>query len=108
MRLPITYYYSINGQPKRVNVVGYASKLPSVSNIKVVNAVISCVCLHICEVTIFKINQAIHVNTISNNLLCAIQLRMNEFKVFECPKYFTENPGESDHVMVVTEIDNME
>ena len=63
----ITHYHETNVQPICVIVVGYDPSLPSVRNINVVNAAIAYDCPHTGEVIIFKINQAIRVNTVSNN-----------------------------------------
>ena len=63
---------------------------------------------HYGEVIILKINQAIHIDDMCNSLLCNMQLRMNEVKVFECPKFLTENPRELDHAIFITPVDELD
>ena len=58
----------------------------------IVNAAIAYDCHHTCEVLIVKINQAAQIKSTTNNLLCVMQLRMNDVKVFNCPKFLTESP----------------
>ena len=57
---------------------------------------------------IFKLNQAIHIDSMNNNLLCPMQLRMNDVKVFDCPKRLIENPNEYDHTIIIPGVDNEE
>ena len=104
----ITHYHGANGQSKYVNVVAYDPTLGSVPDMRVVNAAVAYDCPETGEVIIFKINQAIHINTMENSLLCNMQLRMNEVNVFECPKYLTDNPSELDHVQVNTPLEGNE
>ena len=63
---------------------------------------------HSGEVIILKINQAIHIDTMCDNLLCNMQLRMDEVKLFECPKYLTDNPSELDHTIFITPVDEVD
>ena len=72
----ITHYHGANGQSKYVNVVVYDPTLGSVPDMRVVNAAVAYDCPETGEVIIFQINQAIHINTMENSLLCNMQLRI--------------------------------
>ena len=68
---------------------------------KLVGTVIAYDCLKTGEVIIIIINQAIHINIMSNNLLCPMQNRMNDIKVFHCSKFLIENPKKYDHTLTL-------
>ena len=46
-------------------------------------------------------NQAIHMPQIPHNLLCPMQMRLNEVEVDEKPKFLTNNPTEKSHAVVL-------
>ena len=75
----------IHEYERYVTVTGYDPKQGSVKDLKVVGAVIAYDCPHMGEVIIIRINQAIHIKSMYNNLLCPMQIRMNDIKVFDCP-----------------------
>ena len=74
----ITHSHEVFGTAKFINVVAYDPTLGSVSNKSIVNAAVAYDCPHSGEVIILKINQAIHIDTMCNNLLNNMQFRMNE------------------------------
>jgi len=84
-----------------VTVTGYDPTQGSVKDLKVVGAVIAYDCPQTGEVIIIRINQAIHIKSMSNNLLCPMQIRMNDIKVFDCPKFLIENPKDIDHTLTL-------
>ena len=84
-----------------VTVTGYDPQLGCVKDLKVVAASIAYDCHKTGEVIIIRINQAIYIKSMSNNLLCPMQLRMNDIKVFDCPKFLIENPKEHDHTVIL-------
>ena len=86
---------------RNVNVHAYDPSLGSQQNMSIVNAAIAYDCPHTGKVLIFKINQAIHIESMANNLLCVMQLRMNDVKVFDCPKFLTESPTVLSHSLVI-------
>ena len=57
------------------------------------------------EVIILMIHQAILVPQIRHNLLCPMQLRINDVEVDEKPKFLHSMPTENSHAMVITEDD---
>ena len=103
----ITHVHEINGMPKRVKVHAYDPSLGCVQDINVVNAAVAYDCPHSGEVLILKINQAIHIPSMSNNLLCVMQLRLNDVNVFERPKFLTEIPNCTDHSIVVSSTEDI-
>ena len=68
-----------------VTVTGYDPKQGCVKDLKVVAAVLAYDCPKTGEVIILRINQAIYIKSMSNNLLCPMQLRANDIKLFDCP-----------------------
>ena len=90
---------------RNVNVHAYDPSLGSQQNMRIVNAAIAYDCPHTGEVLIFKINQAIQIKSMNNNLLCVMQLRMNDVKVFDCPKFLTDNPDALSHSIVIPSLE---
>ena len=86
---------------RNVNVHAYDPSMGSKQNMSIVNAAVAYDCPHTGEVLIFKINQAIQIKTMSNNLLCIMQLRMNDVKVFDCPKFLTDSPDALTHSIII-------
>ena len=37
----------------------------------------------------------------SNNLLCVMQLKMNNVKILDCPKFLSENPDAQTHSIYI-------
>lgn len=91
---------------RKVNVSPYDPALGSVNDLDVVNAAVAYDCPATGDVIIFNINQAIHINTMSNTLLCVMQVRMNYINVFECPKFLIDNPTFTNHTLVIPPSDN--
>ena len=90
---------------RRVNVHAYDPSLGSQQDMSIVNAAVAYDCPHTGEVLIFKINQAIQIESMSHNLLCIMQLRMNDVKVFDCPKFLTDNPVAHTHSIFIPPIE---
>ena len=76
----------------KVNVSAYDPSLGSAKDKNVVDVAVAYDCPHTGEVLILKINQAIHINFMEHNLLCVMQCRLNDVKIFDCPKFLTDNP----------------
>ena len=49
------------------------------------------------KTTILVVHQAIHIPTMGSNLLCPMQVWMNDVRVDETPKVLTENPTDITH-----------
>ena len=58
------------------------------------------------ETVILRIHQAVHIPTMQNNLLCPMQLRVNDVEVNDCPKFLHPNPTETTHSIVIHEKDD--
>ena len=54
---------------------------------------------------ILVVNQAIHIKTLQHNLLCPMQLRMNDVEVDECPKFLTRHPTDKSHALTISQHD---
>ena len=53
------------------------------------------------EVHILEVHQAIEIPHLHHNLLCPMQLRVNDVEVNERPKFLTRYPTDSSHVIIV-------
>ncbi len=69
---------------------------------QIVNAVLAYDCPLTGEVLIFNVNQAIHINSMESNLLCVMQLRTNDVKVFDCPKFLTDSPNAATRSIIIS------
>jgi hypothetical protein len=58
------------------------------------------------EVVILVVHNAILIDEMDNNLLCPMQLRMNDVKVDECPRYLADNPDDNSHSIRFPNDDN--
>ena len=63
---------------KRVNVLGYDPKLGSMKNMNIVLAALAYDDPTSGEPVILRVHQAVHIPSMSNNLLCPMQLRLND------------------------------
>ena len=55
---------------------------------------------------ILVIHQAIHIPTLDNNLLCPMQLRLNDVIVNETPKFLCKNPSDHSHALIISKEEN--
>jgi hypothetical protein len=53
------------------------------------------------ETVILWVHQAVHIPTMSNNLLCPMQMRLNDVIVDDCPKFLHHNPTDTTHTLTV-------
>ena len=75
---------------KSVNIVGYEkSKGTLASNMKTVSGVLAYDSSRTGRTVIIVIHQAIHVPTIDCNMICPMQVRMNDVKLDDKPKFLT-------------------
>ena len=87
---------------RTVTVSGYDPAQGTIKDMQIVSAQIAYDCPKTGEVIIVNINQAVHVPTMANNLLCPMQLRLNDVKINECPKFLMDEPSDIDHAIEVT------
>ena len=53
------------------------------------------------ETVILRIHQAVHIPTMTNNLLCPMQMRLNDVVVNDCPKFVHDNPTDQMHAIIL-------
>ena len=84
---------------RRVSVTGYDHSRPK--TYKIVDAVVGHEDPETGEEYMLVINQAIYIPGLKHNLLCPMQLRMNDVSVNETPKFCLSDPTETDHAILV-------
>jgi hypothetical protein len=57
------------------------------------------------QVIIIILHQAIHVPHLEVNLLCPMQMRVNDVKVSEIPKHLADNPTDKTHALTIEDDD---
>eukprot|EP00978_Attheya_sp_CCMP212_P004009 scaffold8551_cov59-Attheya_sp.AAC.4 len=82
-----------------VNVSGFDTSLGSVNDKPVVSTALAYDDPLTGEVLIFIVHQAIHIPTMDHNLLCPMQLRMNDVRIDECPQFLHPNPTDTTHAI---------
>ena len=80
----------------------------TVENLKTVSAALAHDDPKTGDAIILVIHQAIHIPSLKNNLLCPMQLRMNDVQVSETPKFLADNPEDSTHALVIPDPDSDE
>ena len=53
------------------------------------------------ETVILRVHQAVHIPTLTNNLLCPMQMRLNDVVINDCPKFVHDNPTDTTHTIMV-------
>ena len=91
---------------KTVSVTGYDPKMGTTRGIQVVSAALAYDDPHSGETVILRVHQAVHIPTMLNNLLCPMQMRLNDVVVEDCPKFLHPNPTETTHSIAVREEDD--
>jgi hypothetical protein len=54
------------------------------------------------------VHQAIYIPTMDQNLLCPMQMRLNDVKVSAVPKFLTTRPSDQTHALTFNEMDTQE
>jgi hypothetical protein len=88
---------------KKVNVTGFDPTLGKTLNLDLVSAALAYDCPTTGAATILMIHQAVHVPTMENDLLCPMQMRMNDVEVHECPKFMEAAPSDTSHSLGITQ-----
>jgi hypothetical protein len=88
---------------KKVNVTGFDPTQGKMKDLDLVSAALAYDCPISGEAIILMIHQAVHVPTMENDLLCPMQMRMNDVEVHECPKFMEEAPSDTSHTLCVTQ-----
>ena len=97
----VTHYYD-----KTVNVLGYDPKLGSMKNMAIVSAALAYDDPTSGEMVILCVHQAVHIPSMSNNLLCPMQMQLNDVQVNDCPKFLHPHPTNTTHSIVLKEGDD--
>ena len=85
---------------RSVDIVGYdKSKWTFGSNIKTVSGALAYDNPTSGTTVIIVVDQAIHVPTMDCNLICPMQVRMNDVKLDDKPKFLTEDPTDESHAI---------
>ena len=85
---------------KSVNIVGYdKSKGTLASNMKTVSGALAYDNPTSGKTVIIVAHEAIHVPTMECNLICPMQVRMNDVKLDDKPKFLAEDPTNESHAM---------
>jgi len=84
---------------KKVNVTGFDPAQGKVKDLDLVSAALAYDCPTTGEVTVLMVHQAVHVPTMENDLLCPMQMRLNDITLNECPKFMENNPNDRSHTL---------
>lgn len=85
---------------------GYDPSGPVNSNLRTISAALAYDDAVTGETIILVVNQAIYIPTISHNLLSTMQVRLNDVKIFDTPRFLTEHPNELTHTIVIPMADS--
>ena len=86
---------------KTVSVSGYDPNLGTKKAMQIVSAAVAYDDPASGETLILRIHQAVHIPTMTNNLLCPMQMRLNDVEVNDCPKFVHDNPTDKTHTITV-------
>ena len=85
---------------KAVNIVGYdKSEGTLASNMKTVSGAIAYDNPASGTTVIIVVHQAIHVPTMDCSLICPMQVRINDVKLGDKPKFLTKDPTDESHAI---------
>ena len=84
-----------------VNISGFDPSKGKANDLQIVNAAVAFDDPETGQPYILRVNQAVSVPTLENNLLCPMQLRMNDITINECPKFLTKSPTDNDHAILL-------
>jgi hypothetical protein len=87
---------------KKVNVTGFDPSQGKVKDLSLVSAALACDCPTTGEVSILMAHQSIHVSTMENDLLCPMQMQMNDVELRKCPKFMENQPCDMSHSLRLT------
>ena len=89
-----------------VTVVGYDPTSKPLENVRTVGAALAYDHPETGQTIILTIHQALHIPTLSNNLLCPMQCRVHGVTVNDIPKFLKKQPSNDDHVIIVDDATN--
>ncbi len=81
------------------HVSPFSDSLGTLSHVPIVSAAVAYDDHNTGETILLKIHQALLIDDMDTNLLCPMQLRMNDVRVDEVPKFLAENPDDQSHAL---------
>ena len=84
-----------------INVSGYNPKGPVARDLRTVSAALAYDDAVSGQSVILIVNQAIFIPDLPHNLLSTMQLRLNDVKVNDVPRFLTDRPTEHTHSLVI-------
>ena len=94
----------VNQTERTVRVTPFLKSLGSVNKVPIVTAAIAYDDPKTGEVFVLVVHQAMHFSEMNNCLLSPMQLRLNDVKVNERPKFLMAKPTEKDHAIIAGEL----
>jgi hypothetical protein len=88
---------------KKVNVTGFDPSLGKINDLDLVLAAIAYDYPETGEMVILMVHQAVHVPTMTNDLLCLMLMRVNDIEMQECPKFLLERLDDTSHALWTTQ-----
>ncbi len=87
---------------KKVNVTGFDPYQGKAKDLDLVSAALAYDCPTTGKVNMLMAHQSVHVPTMENDLLCPMQMRMNDAELHECSKFMEGQPSDMPHSLRVT------
>jgi len=87
--------------PERARVFGYDESVAQATDCRIVSAVVAYDCPQSGDVFMVTIHQAILIPSLKTNLLCSMQMRDNDVRVNDEPKFMVPNPTDEHHAITV-------
>ena len=91
----------VHDYDRKVNVTGYDPNQPTAQSLRIVSADLAFDDQNSGEVIILVLNQAISIPHLEHNLVIPFQMRLNEFKVNDTPRFLTKKTTDETHTLVV-------
>jgi hypothetical protein len=88
-----------------VNVTPFAASFGTMDNKPIVDAALAYDNPITGETCLLLVHQAILMEEMDNNLLCPMQIRTNDVRINECPKFLSENPNKDPHSIHIPDED---
>ena len=91
----------VHDYERPINVTGYNPTGPVASDLRTVSAALAYDDAVTGQTVILLVNQAIYIPYLNHNLLGTLQLRLNDVKVNNLPRFLTDEPDERTHSLVI-------
>ena len=95
----------VNDFDKPVSIVGYDPRGPVTTALRTITGALAYDCPTTGTTVILIVHQAIHNPNLSHNLLSPMQMRLNDVRVNDIPKFLTDSPTDEDHTITVIDPD---